>query len=486
MPGGEANRLAERSKLEKVLWLLFLLTLPLVNPWVRGDGVGYYAYVRSLLIDHDLNFENEWRAGNSTFALPKVDESGRLRPEVYTPTKRVDNHFTVGPAMLWAPFLVVTHGIVKGLNAAGAAIPADGYSRPYIWTMGLATALYAFVGLLLSFGLARNYFEERWAFLATLGIWFGSSLPVYMYFNPSWSHAHSAFAVALFLWYWHRTRGPRSPLQWILLGLLGGLMMDVYYPNAVLLILPLLESLRSYGERWFTSERSAVIARLLVGNLLFAAATLVALLPTLITRRIIYGSILETGYPTPSEWLWTKPQLWSVLFSSNHGLVSWTPILGVALVGLLFVWPRDRELTVCLVAAFLAYYYLIASFATWHGISSYGNRFFVSLTPLFVIGLAAVFAAVEERLGRSAVPAAGIVTVLLVLWNAGLIFQWGTLMVSPRGPISFREVARNQVTLVPARIFTGLKTYLQARRTMMEQIEKKDAKQLQSARPEGK
>jgi len=27
-----------------ILALLFLLSLPLVNPWVRGDGVGYYAY----------------------------------------------------------------------------------------------------------------------------------------------------------------------------------------------------------------------------------------------------------------------------------------------------------------------------------------------------------------------------------------------------------------------------------------------------------
>jgi hypothetical protein len=26
------------------LFILFLLTLPLVNPWVRGDGIGYYSY----------------------------------------------------------------------------------------------------------------------------------------------------------------------------------------------------------------------------------------------------------------------------------------------------------------------------------------------------------------------------------------------------------------------------------------------------------
>ena len=128
----------------------------------------------------------------------------------------------------------------------GGQIPADGFSKPYMVAMALGTAVYGFLALLISFVLARKYVPERWAFLATLGIWFASSLPVYMYFNPSWSHAHSAFTVALFLWYWIRTRGARTWLQWAVLGAIGGLMMDVYYVSGVLLLMPLLESLRGY------------------------------------------------------------------------------------------------------------------------------------------------------------------------------------------------------------------------------------------------
>ncbi len=44
-----------------------------------------------------------------------------------------------------------------------------------------------------------------------------------MYFNHAWSHAQSAFVVAPFLWYWDRTRGSRTFVQWILLGAIGGL-----------------------------------------------------------------------------------------------------------------------------------------------------------------------------------------------------------------------------------------------------------------------
>jgi hypothetical protein len=39
-----------------ILVILFLCTLPLVNPIVHGDGVGYYAYVRAPLIQHNVDF----------------------------------------------------------------------------------------------------------------------------------------------------------------------------------------------------------------------------------------------------------------------------------------------------------------------------------------------------------------------------------------------------------------------------------------------
>src|SRR6202171_5735575 len=225
----------------KLLFLFFLLSLPLVNPWVRGDGVGYYAYLRSALIDRDLNFANDYLAANESFVMSRVDAQGHLLPAMYTKTGHVENHFTVGPAILWAPVLVSVHLAVVLLDRFGAQIPADGYSRPYVLAMGLTTASYGFLSLFLAFRMARKYFEQQWAFLATMGIWLASSLPVYMYFNPSWSHAFSAFSVSLFLWYWDRTKLQRTLAQWAALGVFAGLMGNVYYPNVILLIFPLLE-----------------------------------------------------------------------------------------------------------------------------------------------------------------------------------------------------------------------------------------------------
>jgi len=69
----------------------------------RGDGVGYYAYARALLIEHGLRFEADWLAANPSFLQGRLDASGGLRADQFTRTGHVDNHFSIGPAILWAP-----------------------------------------------------------------------------------------------------------------------------------------------------------------------------------------------------------------------------------------------------------------------------------------------------------------------------------------------------------------------------------------------
>ena len=423
------------------LFTIFLLSLPLVNPWVRGDGVGYYAYARALLIDHNLNFEKDYRLANPSFREPRLLPNGQIRPEYYTRTGHLENHFTIGPAILWSPWLLAAHGSVLLARALGANVAADGYSLPYRLAMAVATAVYGFLGLWLAFSMARQYSGERWALAATLGIWWATSLPVYMYFNPSWSHAHSAFACALFLWYWLRTRGERTAVQWLLLGLLAGLMINVYFLNALFLLAIVVEAAGDYlrllrlprPERWWKQ-----FGRLAARHALFAATTVVALAPTLITRWVIYGSPLATGHPPLRTWNWRSPALWQVAFSANHGLLSWTPLVLLAWIGLILFCRRRPQVGGPLLLISLAFFYVVAAYAYWHGISSFGNRFFISLTPVFVVGLAV---ALEDgaRLfprPRAAGAVAAVVLGLCIVWNLGFIFQWGTHLVPARGPIS--------------------------------------------------
>lgn len=471
-------------RFRRALLALFLLSLPFVNPIVHGDGVGYYAYARAPLIQHNLRFEEDWRHANLYFSQARTLPGGQLIPSQYTETGYLNNLFSIGPAMLWTPFLLAAHAIVLSANALGAHIPPNGFSTPYILAMALGTAIYGFLGLFFSYSLARKYLEERWAFLSTLAIWGATSLPVYMYFNPAWSHAHSAFAVAVFLWYWDRTRDRRTFLQWNLLGLLAGLMLDVYFPNGVFLLLPLIESILAYWKFWRAKEFHAV-GPFFAANISFTVAVVLVFLPTLLTRSIIFGGLFRFGSYTALPWDWSAPNWRLVLFSSEHGLLSWTPILVLAILGFFFAPRHAKFVTRYLAVAAAAFYYVISSYPYWHGMASFGNRFFISLTPIFIFGLALLlqrFGGLFRSSGR-AFAAAGALIFLLVAWNAGFIFQWGSHLIPARGPISFSEMIRNQFFVVPRQLTADLQRYLFKRKALMQQIEERDIRQLEKNLP---
>ena len=471
---------------ERWLLLLFLLSLTLINPWIRGDGVGYYAFARAPLIEHSFDFHRDYAAANPGFRGLRLDENGQPKPVFVTTTGHLENHFSAGPAILWTPFLLLAHAGVLIARALGSHVPADGFSEPYRVAMALGTAFYGFVGLLLSFRLSRQYAGEVWAFLATVAVWWGSSLPVYMYFNPSWSHAHSAFVAALFFWYWHKTREARTLAQWCILGAIAGLMLNVYYANAMLLATLIVEAARQYRSALRHPLQAPVAARqLALRHVIFAAVVLLCLLPTFITRLIIYGGPFESGYGSLRNWLWRSPPFWAVLFSSEHGLFAWTPLLLLAFVGLcLFCWS-DPRVGVPLLAAAVAFYVFISCYPDWAGISSYGNRFFVSLTPLFILGLSVFLqrAAALFSSRRAAIATASIVLACFILWNAAFMFQWGTHLVPVRGPISWPQMVHNQFFVVPRQVSRDVRDYLFRRRDLMREIEQRDIEQYKNQPP---
>ncbi len=470
-----------------ILMSIFLATLPLVNPLVHGDGVGYYAYLRAPIIQHNLRFEEDWRHANLGFAMSHVGPDNRLSSDQFTANGHVSNLFSVGPALLWTPFFLVAHVAVLFADWSGADIPADGFSLPYRALAAFGTAFYGFCGLLLSYLLARKYLDPSFALIATLGIWAGSSLPVYMYFNPFWSHAHSAFAVALFLWYWDRTRPSRTLGQWLLLGLISGLLVDVYFVNGIFLLIPLVESIVGYVQDLQSKDGASALLRF-GANVLYLAAFGITILPILITRKIIFGGILRFGAYTVLPWNWHAPFWRSVLFSSDHGMLSWTPLLGFALLGLFLPFRGGKHVKAYLAMAAVAFFYVISSYPYWDGLASYGNRFFISLTPIFIFGLAFLLQQIGGlfRSIRLAYAAQGIVLALFSLWNLAFIFQWGTHMVPARGEISWSAMVHNQFVEVPTRLSRSLETYFMDRGGMMKRIEQEDIEQQHLGEKRGK
>ena len=197
---------------------------------IHGDGVYYYAYARSLVHDRDVDFENDYALLGNPHARPR------------TKTGLLENRFTIGPALLWTPSFLLAEGVVRVGAATGFdAGPRDG-SGPLQQRVTLyASVLWGFAAIVLSALLARRFVSARVAGLAGLGILLASPLPWYMIYQPSWPHAASAFAVAAFVFVWHRGYRSRGTGGWIALGLLAGLMGLVRPQSVVFTLLPAFE-----------------------------------------------------------------------------------------------------------------------------------------------------------------------------------------------------------------------------------------------------
>jgi hypothetical protein len=459
-------RLPELSRGERLLAVALLLTVPLANPYLRGEGNGHYAYLTSAVVDRDLHFENEYRRGDPDFVTSNFRRAdGHLWPPLALPRGYVRNQWPAGAAVLWAPAFLQAHAAVLVLRALGGSVPADGYALAYRLACAAATIAYTALGLMLACRVAARRTARGVALAATVAIWLASSLPVYMYFLPFYGHALASFAASLFLWWWLERRPAQRALDWAIWGAAAGLLVAVDHFAAPLLVVAAFEwvlqglaALRA-GSR---GEALAVSTRRALG---FLAGALLGASPELLAKWIVHGSPLRSGRLT--HFFWDAPRLFETGFSTQHGLFLWTPLLAAAVAGLVLLARSAPRVGVPLLGAFAACYYMVACYELWHGSSSFGNRFFVPLTPVFVIGLAALLEAAARALARlprtARTVALAAPVALLALWNAGLMFQWGTGMVPRQGPVDMAVVARNQVTAVPGRVAGFALRYLGSR-----------------------
>jgi len=409
-------------------YLVALTAFPKVNGRVLdGDAIQYYAYLRSLVFDGDLDFRNEYAA-----LYPEPAGAGHSTwLEKRTPTGRLPNMMSVGPALLWTPFYLVACLAVALANLAGANVPFDGLAAPFQLSVGVAGIVYATVGAYLAYRLAARLYPRVPAFWGALVAWLATSAIYYSLVSPAYSHAASMFTVALFTYVWFVTRGDDRLRRAALVGALGGLAMLVRWQDVVVLALPVLETIRRAmrGElaRRPTGARTAVMATIAV----------LVMTPQMLAWQRIYGAPLVI--PQGAEFMrWTEPALWQVLFSTRHGLFLWTPAALAAVAGLALVRRRDADLAWGAILVVLVSVYVNACVSDWWAGEAFGARRFVGDTVFFALGLAAVFA---ERpwASRPALVRAG--ALALVAYNLLFLLQYQLFM---RG---FHELAPYPTTV---------------------------------------
>lgn len=379
---------------------------------IDGDALGYYAWLRSVIFDGDISFSNDYRLLTDELA----EDSEELTPLA---TGLVPNKWPPGSALLWAPVFLAVTAIVGVLNLLGAQIPFDGLALPFKISAGVAGIGYATASVVLCYELARRIYPTAAAFWATLTLWLAGPLLYYSLVSPTYSHATSLFAVALFALAWHRTRDRDDLRRFALLGALAGLAGLVRSQDLIILIVPGIELVAGVWERRWSLP--AACGRLAVVG---ASCTLV-LAPQLWAWQVIYGTPVLNPHGGGSFFEWTRPAILQTLFSMRQGLMSWTPVVLLAALGLPWLVKRDRMLGCVAVVTLVFALYVNAAAVMWWGGHGFGGRRFVSYMPFLAIGLSA-FLASPVLASRTAL--VRILSVFLIGSNVLFLLQYQLFM----------------------------------------------------------
>jgi hypothetical protein len=435
-------RLSRRELL--VLALVFLASLPAVTTRIySSDEVQYFAYLRSLWFDRDVSFENEYRYfhEHGIAQTPDFHEAFLVRE---TATGRRINFGTIGSALLWSPFYAVADAGVRLARLAGRDVPADGFSKPYVAAVAYGSAVYGFLAVLLGIRAARRLLGSV-SVAPALTIWVGTPLLFYSYVAPPFAHATSAFAVALFVTVWLHVRQTWSVRGAILLGLSGALMTMVREQDVFVVAGPAAdfarEVLRSQGPMLKARAAAAMAG---------AAAFVSGWLPQLLAYQAL------NGRPGPSQYVtrkmsWHSPHALQVLFDANHGFFVWTPLAVVALGGLamLAVTRGTRRIASLLLLMVALQVYVSGAVESWTVAGAFGQRRFVGVTLMLIVGLSGLWQAIVAAGSRPVRVAAVGVLLLSVWWNLALMALFGTRMMD-RQRVEIRRNAYDAFVTLPS------------------------------------
>jgi len=391
-----------------VLVGLFLLSLPAVTARIySSDEIQYFAYLRSLWFDHDLSFDNEYQHFYD-LGIARSDGFHETFLERTTDTGRRINFGTIGCAILWAPFYAV-----GDLAARLGGAPADGFSKPYVAAVAYGSAAYGFLAIVLAVLAARRLGAN--AFTAALAVWLGTPLLFYMYVAPPFSHACSAFGVALFTWTWLRVRERWTMRGAFALGAAGALMamireQDVFFALGAALDF----GLTQVDVAWNAAHARRVLAAAAAG----CAGFLVVFTPQAASYIVVNGH-LGPHASVGHKMNWAAPHALQVLFSPEHGFFIWTPLAFIAIAGICFL--QRKSVAICLLLMVALQVYVGGSVESWTVAGAFGQRRFIALTTALILGYAALEARLRSAAARRALAA---VAILFVYWNLALTAEF--------------------------------------------------------------
>lgn len=373
-----------------IVVVLLASFLALDRPLIRSDGLAYFMWLQSVARDHDLDLANqaEHFAAVISYQVFLNEETGEYA-----------SVFPYGSAFLYLP----TYWLASAANKLPLFHVNDAYftqhqgvALPYSLFPMLGTNLLALLAVVLAFFAARKISSPGASLLSCLALFLTTPLLYYSTIEPYMSHVSGTLLTALLIYILvgYREHTP----AWFFMGFILGMALLVRWQLALYAV--------PIGLLALARRQWRELLLLTAGFLLLAWH-----LPFSWLR--MYGNpwVVPAAIQGQQAFLSGPIYLKEVLLSPERGLFLWSPLVLLALIGLLLLLKAERGVAITLALMFLLQAVMNASLYDWGGGWAFGMRRMTELYPVWVIGLATLVEA-SASFGRGG------------LWTKAV--RWGT------------------------------------------------------------
>jgi hypothetical protein len=168
----------------------------LLKKTVYGDGIFYFSWLRSVVVEKNIDFTGEYAHFSVTQPL--------------TIHRSLSNKYSIGPAIAWSYSYIPLYSILRG----------SGFEFPYELMCGVSSVLFGFAGLILIFRMLTSFVGERSALAAVTALLGATPFLFYGSIDPVNSHIIALFSCTVFLSYALSEKG-KPFIVGLLLGLAG-------------------------------------------------------------------------------------------------------------------------------------------------------------------------------------------------------------------------------------------------------------------------
>ena len=343
-----------------------------------GDAMGYYMYLSSTFIykNHKSIEELPTNKGIRPFIHSYAAQigSGQRTPKGY-----VLNQYTYGIALLELPFFLTAHvwEYLRGGNG-------NGFSPSYQLAVMLSSLFYGFLGLWITYRVLKQYFSQPIASITAALILIGTNLFWFLFYQQGMAHVPLFFLFALLLHYTIKIYSVGSYPHFICLGFVAGRITVIRPIDGLCILIPILYN---NGKPFLINKWNFIVShwhKILIAGCSFV----VPIIPQLLYWKWLTGYWVYDSYGPNQAFDFLHPKLLAGLFGPSNGWLFYTPLMLLAIAGLLF--RKNYRPFVGAICLFLVLYtWAIYSWFLPNYINGLGSRPMIDAYPLLALPLAA-------------------------------------------------------------------------------------------------